>query len=97
MIGKFMVRGRDRPEAMERMLLELEDFVATGVNTTLRFSKAIAGHPDFQRAAGTAAWLENVFAPQHRAKPVTGPSTSTTWESSIRPCATHRNAFGPRA
>jgi acetyl-CoA carboxylase biotin carboxylase subunit len=71
MIGKLIVHGAGRAQAIERMLSALDGFVAAGVKTTLPFSKAIVADDDFQRSAITTAWLEETFLPRylHRSGP----------------------------
>ena len=65
MIGKLIVHGRDRAEAIERMLAALDAFGVAGVHTTLPFSRAIIADTDFQQSAITTAWLETVFLPRY--------------------------------
>ncbi len=50
MLGKLIVYGSDRAEAIERMRRALAQFSVTGVGTTLPFLRFVMGHPDF--AAG---------------------------------------------
>ena len=65
MIGKLIVHGRDRAEAIERMLAALDAFGVAGVHTTLPFTRAIIADTDFQQSAITTAWLETVFLPRY--------------------------------
>ncbi len=53
MLGKLIVYGSDRTEAIERMRRALEQFSITGVGTTLPFLRFVMGHPDF--AAGNVS------------------------------------------
>ena len=50
MLGKLIVYGCDRTEALERMRRALEQFTVSGIGTTLAFLHFVMGHPDF--AAG---------------------------------------------
>jgi acetyl-CoA carboxylase biotin carboxylase subunit len=50
MLGKLIVYGTDRTEAIERMRRALSRFSVAGVSTTLPFLRFIMEHPDF--AAG---------------------------------------------
>jgi len=50
MLGKLIVYGIDRAEAIERMRRALDQFSVTGIDTTLPFLRFVMGHPDF--AAG---------------------------------------------
>lgn len=65
MIGKLIVRGEDRREAIERTLTALDRFAIGGVHTTLPFSRAIVADDDFRRSAITTGWLEQVFLPRY--------------------------------
>jgi acetyl-CoA carboxylase biotin carboxylase subunit len=50
MLGKLIVYGIDRAEAIERMRRALDQFSVSGIGTTLPFLRFVMGHPDF--AAG---------------------------------------------
>ena len=50
MLGKLIVYGHNRAEAVDRMLCALEQFEVSGIHTTLPFLKFVIGHPHF--AAG---------------------------------------------
>ena len=50
LLGKLIVYGSDRAEAIERMRSALERFVISGVGTTLPFLRYAMAHPEF--AAG---------------------------------------------
>jgi acetyl-CoA carboxylase, biotin carboxylase subunit len=63
MIGKLIVRGRDRSEAIERLLRAIRDFRISGPRTTLPLAAFIASHRDFQENRITTRWLEDVGLP----------------------------------
>ena len=63
MIGKLIARGRDRAEAISRMLGAIETFVIEGPKTTLSLAGAIVGHHDFRNNLITTRWLEDVGLP----------------------------------
>jgi len=65
MIGKLIVRGEDRRDALARLVSALDDFVIEGVHTTLPFSRAIVADDDFAQSAITTDWLERVFLPRY--------------------------------
>jgi acetyl-CoA carboxylase biotin carboxylase subunit len=50
MLGKLIVYGIDRADAIERMRRALDQFSVSGIGTTLPFLRFVMGHPDF--AAG---------------------------------------------
>ncbi|MDE3077957.1 MAG: acetyl-CoA carboxylase biotin carboxylase subunit, partial [Chloroflexota bacterium] len=47
MLGKLIVYGRDRAEALERMSRALERFSISGIETTVPFLRFVVSHPDF--------------------------------------------------
>ncbi len=51
LLGKLIVHGRDREEALTRAWLTLDEFVVEGVPTTIPFLKRVLRHPEFE--AGT--------------------------------------------
>jgi len=51
MAGKLIVRGRDREEAIRRMLWAIDEFVVEGVKTLLPMQRALIGSPDFRDIA----------------------------------------------
>ncbi|RBI86634.1 acetyl-CoA carboxylase biotin carboxylase subunit [Rhodosalinus halophilus] len=63
MVGKLIVRGRDREAAIEGMLGAIRDFRLEGVATTLRLAAYIIGHPDFRSGAFSTRWLEDRALP----------------------------------
>lgn len=63
MIGKLIVHGADRDDAVRRMLAALDDFTIEGLTTNLNFQRFIIGHPDFRNNAITTRWLEQTGLP----------------------------------
>ena len=63
MIGKLLVHGSDRDDAVRRMLAALDDFTIEGLTTNLNFQRFIIGHPDFRNNAITTRWLEQTGLP----------------------------------
>jgi acetyl-CoA/propionyl-CoA carboxylase, biotin carboxylase, biotin carboxyl carrier protein len=47
LIAKLVVWGRDRTEAIERSRRALDEYVITGVNTTIPFHRLVLDHPRF--------------------------------------------------
>ncbi|MBM4194038.1 MAG: acetyl-CoA carboxylase biotin carboxylase subunit [Gemmatimonadetes bacterium] len=47
MIGKLIVHGRDRAEALAKMRLALDTFIVQGVHTTIPFLRRVMDHPGF--------------------------------------------------
>ena len=48
MLGKLIVYGTDRTEALARMRRALERFSVSGIGTTLTFLHFVMGHPEFE-------------------------------------------------
>lgn len=49
LIGKLVVWGRDRQEAISRMQRSLREFVVEGVPTTIPFHQQVSGNAFFRR------------------------------------------------
>ena len=60
MIGKLIVHGRDRAEAIERMRRALDEYVIEGVHTTIPFLRKVMAHPRFQSGKITTAFVEQM-------------------------------------
>ncbi|MBX3579500.1 MAG: ATP-grasp domain-containing protein [Rhizobiaceae bacterium] len=63
MIGKLIVRGKDRDEAIARLLKAIAGFTLEGPRTTLPLAAYIAAHPDFRDNRITTRWLEDKGLP----------------------------------
>ena len=63
MIGKLIARGKDRGEAIERLLKAIRDFRLEGPKTTLPLISFIASHRDFRDNCITTRWLEDKGLP----------------------------------
>ena len=59
MIGKLIVHGVDRNEAIERLLAAIRGFSLEGPRCTLPLAAFIADHPDFRSNKITTRWLED--------------------------------------
>jgi len=58
MIAKLIVHGRDRHEAIARMLRALDEYVIEGVKTTIPFHKRVLANQQFQRGKVTTSFVE---------------------------------------
>ncbi|MGS4947033.1 acetyl-CoA carboxylase biotin carboxylase subunit [Meridianimarinicoccus sp. RP-17] len=58
LIGKLIVHGRDRPEALARLDRALGELIVDGVDTTLPLFRELLADPDIQRGDYTIHWLE---------------------------------------
>jgi len=63
MIGKLIAKGRDRSEAIERILRAIRDFRLEGPKTTLPLLSFVAAHTDFRENRITTRWLEDKGLP----------------------------------
>jgi acetyl-CoA carboxylase biotin carboxylase subunit len=62
LIGKLIVHGRDRPEALARLKRALGELIVDGVDTTLPLFHALLAEPDIQTGTYSIHWLENWLA-----------------------------------
>jgi len=63
MIGKLIVRGKDRAEAIARLTQAIGDFRLEGPKSTLTLAAFIVAHPDFRDNRITTRWLEDIGLP----------------------------------
>ncbi|MEZ6186699.1 MAG: acetyl-CoA carboxylase biotin carboxylase subunit [Planctomycetota bacterium] len=61
MVGKLIVWGEDRAQAIERMRLALEELVVEGVPTTTSLHRRILEHAHFQRGKFSTNFIEDHF------------------------------------
>lgn len=65
MIGKLIAHGRDRSDAIARLVAAIDEFAIEGVPTTLGLQRAIITHPDFVENRIHTRWLEQVVLPDY--------------------------------
>ena len=58
LIGKLIVHGRDRPEALARLKRALGELVIDGIETTIPLFDALLAEPDIQTGTYNIHWLE---------------------------------------
>ncbi|MFC6497814.1 acetyl-CoA carboxylase biotin carboxylase subunit [Gemmobacter lanyuensis] len=58
LIGKLIVHGRDRPEALARLKRALGELIVDGVETTVPLFHALLAEPDVQTGEYNIHWLE---------------------------------------
>lgn len=58
LLAKIIVHGRDRREALARMVRALEESVFEGVPTSIPFHLAVLAHPEFRAGRVTTRFLE---------------------------------------
>ncbi|MDF3854263.1 acetyl-CoA carboxylase biotin carboxylase subunit [Paracoccus sp. P2] len=62
LIGKLIVHGRDRPEALARLNRALGELIVDGIDTTVPLFRALIENPDIQRGDYSIHWLERWLA-----------------------------------
>ncbi|MGN6764398.1 MAG: acetyl-CoA carboxylase biotin carboxylase subunit [Rhizobiaceae bacterium] len=62
LIGKLIVHGRNRVEALVRLRRALDEFVVDGIKTTLPLFQDLIGNPDIANGDYDIHWLEKYLA-----------------------------------
>ncbi len=62
LIGKLIVHGRDRQEALARLRRALGEIIVDGIDTTIPLFRQLLDEPDIQRGDYTIHWLERWLA-----------------------------------
>src|SRR5215469_14822277 len=62
LIAKLVVRGKDRPEACQRMSRALEMFIVEGIYTTIPLHRRILADPEFRAGKFDTGFIERFFA-----------------------------------
>ncbi|MCA1776889.1 MAG: acetyl-CoA carboxylase biotin carboxylase subunit [Loktanella sp.] len=62
LIGKLIVKGRDRPEALARLARSLDELIVDGVDTTIPLFHALLAEPAVQTGDYNIHWLEHWLA-----------------------------------
>lgn len=71
MIAKLVTYGKDRKEAIDRMLRAISEYKIVGVKTTLSFGEFVLKHPAFVDGTFTTKFVEQYFKPEMLQKEVT--------------------------
>ncbi|MEO8795051.1 MAG: acetyl-CoA carboxylase biotin carboxylase subunit [Daejeonella sp.] len=64
MIAKLITYGKDRTEAIERMIRAIEEYEITGIQTTLGFGKFVMEHPAFVSGDFNTHFVSKYFTPE---------------------------------
>ncbi len=64
LIGKLIVHGRDRPEALARLKRALSELIIDGVETSVPLFHMLLAEPDIQNGEYNIHWLEKWLAEQ---------------------------------
>jgi acetyl-CoA carboxylase biotin carboxylase subunit len=58
MLGKLVVAGSDRAQAIERLARSLDEYEIAGIETTLTLFRALVADPEFRAGAFHTQWLD---------------------------------------
>ncbi len=64
MIAKLITYGKDRTEAIERMIRAIDEYQITGIQTTLGFGKFVMEHPAFVSGDFNTHFVSKYFKPE---------------------------------
>ena len=81
MIAKLITFGKDREEAMLRMIRAIDDYQLTGIETTLPFGKFVMQHEAFITAKFDTKFIEKYFSPDLLEKASIGVSQAAIFAS----------------
>ena len=62
LVGKLIVHGRTRTEALMRLRRALDEFIIDGIDTTLPLFRTLVRNPDIQNGLYDIHWLEKFLA-----------------------------------
>jgi len=74
MIAKLVTFGKDRPEAIERMLRAIDEYQITGIETTLPFGRYVLQHPAFVSGNFDTNFIRDHFTPADLTPAATDPN-----------------------
>jgi acetyl-CoA carboxylase biotin carboxylase subunit len=64
MIAKLITYGKDRIEAIERMIRAIDEYHITGITTTLAFGKFVMQHEAFTSGNFDTHFVKKYFTPE---------------------------------
>ncbi|ALJ00635.1 acetyl-CoA carboxylase biotin carboxylase subunit [Rufibacter tibetensis] len=73
MIAKLVTYGKDREEAIEKMIRAIEEYQITGIETTLPFGKFVMQHEAFRSGNFDTKFIERYFQDPCVLKPSSSP------------------------
>lgn len=65
MIAKLIAFGKDRDEAIQRLLRAIDDYHIVGVRNTLPFGKFVLNHPNFVNGNFDTHFVDKFFKPEY--------------------------------
>lgn len=79
MIAKLIVHGKDRKEAIEKMLIAIDEYEIYGFATTLGFCKFALNHPEFVNGNFTINFVADHFKPEYLAQELSSELASAAY------------------
>jgi acetyl/propionyl-CoA carboxylase alpha subunit len=70
MISKLITYGRDRDQAIRRMIRAIDDYEITGLSTTLSFCKMVMEHEAFVSGEFDTHFVQSYFKPEELDAPL---------------------------
>jgi acetyl-CoA carboxylase biotin carboxylase subunit len=61
MVGKLIVYGKDRQQALARCRRALDEFIVEGVHTTIPFAHHIVSNPDFAAGKYNTGFIDKLM------------------------------------
>jgi acetyl-CoA carboxylase biotin carboxylase subunit len=71
MIAKLITHGKDREEAIARMIRAIDEYQITGIETTLPFGRFVLQHPEFLNGKFDTHFVKTYFTPEVLTTPLT--------------------------
>ena len=65
MLAKLVAYGKDRKEAIDRLLRAISDYKIVGVKNTLNFGKFVLNHPDFINGTFDTNFVGKNYKPEY--------------------------------
>ncbi|MBI5384138.1 MAG: acetyl-CoA carboxylase biotin carboxylase subunit [Verrucomicrobia bacterium] len=66
LIAKLITHGRDRRDAMDKMNRALNEYMVTGIKTTIPFEQAILQDPNFRRGVYSTSFVDQLLGGARR-------------------------------
>jgi acetyl-CoA carboxylase biotin carboxylase subunit len=63
MIAKLISHGKDREEAISRLIRAIDEYLITGIETTLPFGRFVLSHPEFLNGSFDTHFVATYFNP----------------------------------
>jgi len=71
MLAKLVVWGKDRNQAIARMKRAIQEYIITGIQTTLPFGEFVMSHPNFISGDIDTHFIQNFYHPESEFESIT--------------------------